>query len=382
MTEAQMLSSILYKINKFFILLFAVILTTNSYAAITDGKFSINQIFDVQYFWNGNTLNASNFIAPYDKNFQTVTATAGQYFEFFPSTTNPGKYGLRLMNSDGSFNKVIHDFGDITALSSDAIFYVGSGFFGNVITPSEGFSYGSSATFENMNRAVTQADLDGYTYASTEPLAAGQTAASAPSSPPPAPTPVYTSAITTQQSNRKAAVLANTNGNQADVIIQGNSNLVTIEQIGPGHYSGVDIVGNTNTVSVNQHSLTDRHYSELTIEGTRNSVNIIQQEGGKNSFAIILGNDNTAIIEQKGSGNHYANLEIVGNNHRALISQNGSGIHNASVSISGSQPWNFELYQDGNTGRTYSLPHGMTDGATVSGHCATVGGCSIIINQN
>lgn len=351
----------------------------NANAAITDGKFGINQIFDVQYYWSGNTLHASNFIAPYDKNFQTVTATAGQYFEFFASTTNPGKYGMRLMNSDGSFNRVIHDYGDITALSGDAIFYIGSGFFGNVITPSAGFAYGSSATFEDMNRSVTSADIENYTFASTTPLAAGETAST---SAPPAPTePVFSSAITTTQAARRDAAFAVTTGNQADVFIQGNSNIITVEQIGPGHYSGIDIVGNTNTVSVNQHSTSDRHYSELTVDGSRNSVNIIQQDGSKNSFAIILGNDNTAIIDQRGTGTHYANLEIVGDGHRALISQNGSGGHNASVSLSGSQPWNFELYQDGATGRTYSLPHGMTDGSTISGHCATVGGCAIVINQ-
>ena len=37
---------------------------TASQAAITDGAFSVNQIFDVQYYWSGNDLNASNFIAP------------------------------------------------------------------------------------------------------------------------------------------------------------------------------------------------------------------------------------------------------------------------------------------------------------------------------
>lgn len=152
---------------------------SNAFAAITDGKFGINQIFDVQYWWNGNTLNASSFIAPYDKNFNTVTVTSGQYFQFFASTTNPGTYGLKLMNSNGTFNRVIHDTGDITALGSGAIFYIGSGFFGNVITTAQGYNYGSSATFTNMDTSVTSSDLSSYTYASTTPLAAGQTAAPA-----------------------------------------------------------------------------------------------------------------------------------------------------------------------------------------------------------
>lgn len=168
------------------LLLLLVLFCSNSFAAITDGKFGVNQIFDVQYYWQGTTLYASNFIAPYDKNFQTVTITSGQYFQFFESTTNPGKYGLKLMNADGTFNRVIHDYGDITALGSGAIFYIGSGFFGNVISTATGYNYGASGTFTNMDTNVTSTDLNNYTFASSTPLAAGQTAA-----PVPAPTAIY-----------------------------------------------------------------------------------------------------------------------------------------------------------------------------------------------
>lgn len=169
------------------LLLLLAFVCSNAFAAITDGKFGINQIFDVQYWWNGTTLNASNFIAPYDKNFQTVTVTSGQYFQFFASTTNPGTYGLKLMNADGTFNRVVHDTGDITALGSGAIFYIGSGFFGNVITTAQGYNYGASATFTNMDTSVSSTDLNNYTFASSTPLASGQTAGP----PPPAPTAIY-----------------------------------------------------------------------------------------------------------------------------------------------------------------------------------------------
>ena len=158
------------------ILLALMFLCSNAFAAITDGKFGINQIFDVQYYWSGNTLNASNFIAPYNKNFQTVTVSAGQYFQFFASTTNPGTYGLKLMNSNGTQHSIVHDTGDITALGNGAIFYIGSGFFGNVITTAQGYNYGASASFTNMDTSVTSSDLNNYTYASSTPLSAGQTA--------------------------------------------------------------------------------------------------------------------------------------------------------------------------------------------------------------
>jgi hypothetical protein len=147
-------------------------------ADITDGKFSTNQIFDVQYYWSGTTLNASNFIAPYDMNFQHPTVGNGQYFAFFNSTTNPGTYGLGLYNADGTLAQVVHDTGTLQAIGPDALFYVGSGFFGTVITTSAGYAYGQSASFTNMDTSVTSTEASSYTWASTTPLGAGQTAGS------------------------------------------------------------------------------------------------------------------------------------------------------------------------------------------------------------
>jgi hypothetical protein len=364
-------------------------------AGIIDMKLSPAQVFDVQWNIQGTTFNASNFTRPYysvDQNGNSCSfcqmttqqlndiVANNQYFGFFESTTNPGTYGFAVFNADGTKAWTLHNTGSFKALSPDVVFYNGNGFWGTVISVTEGFSYGSSKSWTGVTVDPTQQQIDEYVPGATEPLAAGETASASP--PPPPPTPVFSSAITTEQAARRSAAFANTTGNQAEVFIQGNNNIVLVEQIGPGHYSSIDILGNTNTVSVNQHSTSSRHYSEATVIGSRNSVNVIQEDGGKNSFAVILGDDNTAIIEQRGLGTHYSNLLIDGNGHRALISQNGSGGHNATVSLSGSQPWDFQLYQDGSTGRTYSLPHGMSDGSTVSGHCATVGGCSIIINQN
>ena len=147
-------------------------------ADITDGHFSTNQIFDVQYYWSGTTLNASNFIAPYDMNFQHPTVGSGQYFAFFNSTTNPGTYGLGLYNADGTQAQVVHDTGTLQAIGPDALFYIGSGFFGTVITTSAGYAYGSNGSFTSMDTSVTSTDASSYTWASTVPLSAGQTASS------------------------------------------------------------------------------------------------------------------------------------------------------------------------------------------------------------
>jgi hypothetical protein len=166
------------KLKKLVAAITLAVSSLSAQAAITDGAFSVNQIFDVQYYWSGNDLNASNFIAPYDSGFNTVTVTSGQYFKFIDN--NDGSYGLGLYNSDNTLDRVIHQTGTITALGSGAIFYIGSGFFGNVISTSQGYSYGDNATFTNMDQSVTSSDLASYTWASTTPLADGQTAGSTP----------------------------------------------------------------------------------------------------------------------------------------------------------------------------------------------------------
>jgi hypothetical protein len=376
-----MLYSILRKLSKVALLLSVVFLSKISFAAITDGKFGINQIFDVQYYWNGNTLHASNFIAPYDKNFQTVTVTSGQYFKFFPSVTDPGKYGLGLYNSDGSLARVIHDYGDITALGNGAIFYIGSGFFGNVISTAQGYNYGASATFENMDQDVTSTDLNNYTWASTEPLAAGETASSPP--PPPPPTPVYSSGITTQQQTRKTNNLnLNPLGHNSQVNILGDDNIINIQQVGGRHFVAVDVQGNVNNAEVLQTSTVGaRHYMEARVVGSNNDLVLHQRDTSKTQFVEVLGNNNSVTAHQRGTGSHYLDVRIAGDNHTAGILQDGAGSHRATVYLDGSQPWNFNLNQNGSTGQTYSLPHGMSDGSAVSGTCSAIGGCNLTVNQ-
>jgi hypothetical protein len=190
-------------------------MVSNTNAAVTDGAFSINQIFDVQYNWSGTTLNASNFIAPYDSNFQTVTATAGQYFKFIDN--GDGTHGMGLYNSDNTLNRVIHSTGQITALGSGAIFYLGSGWLGNVISTAEGYNYGASASFTNMDTSVSAGDISSYTWASTTPLAAGQTAGSTGT------TPTYT-AITSANVVQVTPTSNNSpSGEGATNVIDGNS---------------------------------------------------------------------------------------------------------------------------------------------------------------
>jgi hypothetical protein len=256
-------------------------MVSNTNAAITDGAFSINQIFDVQYYWSGannDTLNASNFIAPYDKDFNTVTTTAGQYFQFFESTVQPGTYGMKLMNADGTFNRVIHDYGTITAIGNDAIFYLGTGWLGNVISINQGYAYGSSATFTNMDTTVTSSELTSYSWSNTTPLAAGETAgASAPTVVSTAPTTPVTSSTTTdgvtttstqvtQGQTVSVTTVTDTRGDQTAKTLSVNRNTTVL------HVTPVTTVVTATTPYTTVTTTTTRNIETLS-DGTTRIVN-------------------------------------------------------------------------------------------------------------
>jgi hypothetical protein len=197
------------------------------------------------------------------------------------------------------------------------------------------------------------------------------------------PTPVYSSGINPTQAGRRAANLAQTTGNNANVNIVGNNNSVSVQQIGGGHYASVDVVGNSNSIDTLQTTATSsRHYLEASVTGNSNTLVLQQWETGKNMFLNVDGDSNDLTVNQKGSGNHYLNLTLIGNDHNASIVQDGSGNHAATIQLeNGGGAWNFQLSQNGSTNQTYSLPHGLSNGNTVSGVCSTPSGCNLTVNQ-
>jgi hypothetical protein len=206
------------------------------------------------------------------------------------------------------------------------------------------------------------------------------------------PTPVYGStALTTAQQSRTNAALAAYNSGAGDTVeanIFGDENLVNIIQAGGVSYLNLAIAGNLNTFDSEQDLATGSHgYIEATIIGNSNDVDILQKgnntdgTGDKAAIVTITGNSNTVDIRQHGLGDKFLDLEITGNDHSASIFQNGAGNHSARVALDGSQPWNFDLTQNGATSQTYTLPHTMSDGAAVSGTCSAIGGCNLTILQ-
>ena len=174
-------------------------------AGITDLKLSTAQIFDVQWYISGGTLNASGFNYIYASvNYATQTNSAarwtaaqtsdansnGRYIGFFNSTTNPGTYGMAVFNSDGTKYKIINNTGSFAALANGAIFYNGNGAWGTLITTGQGYSLGQSGSWAVTQSNPTNTQLQAYVPPSSTPLASGQTAAPA-GPPPPVPTAIY-----------------------------------------------------------------------------------------------------------------------------------------------------------------------------------------------
>jgi len=201
------------------------------------------------------------------------------------------------------------------------------------------------------------------------------------------PTPVYgSSAPTTAQQSRmdsKLALAAQGQDNTVEASIFGDDNDINITQAGGPSYILLSILGNQNQFEATQNmSGGAMAYNETTIIGDTNDVDIIQQgTGDKAAFVNIIGDSNTANINQKDSGTHFVDLSIEGDNHLVDILQEGAGDHAATVELDGTQPWNFDLTQSGNTSQTYTLPHAMSDGSSVSGTCMAIGGCNITVIQ-
>jgi hypothetical protein len=212
------------------------------------------------------------------------------------------------------------------------------------------------------------------------------------SAPVAAATPVYgsTAPTTAQQTriNAKLALAAAGQGDTVEASIFGDDNLIHIIQAGGVSYLNLMISGNLNSFESEQDLATGSHgYIEATITGNSNDVDILQKgravdgTGNKAAILTITGDSNTVDIRQHGLGDKFVDLAITGDNHTASIFQNGAGDHTARVALDGTQPWNFDLTQKGNTSQTYSLPHSMSDGSSVSGTCAAVGGCNLTIVQ-
>lgn len=369
-------------------LLFAFLfLCSSAYAAITDLKVSTAQIFDVQWSISGNTLNASGFNYIFASvNYATQTNSAarwtaaqtadagsnGRYIGFFNSTTHPGTYGMAVFNADGTRYKIINNTGSFRALANGAIFYNGNGMWGTLITTSQGYSLGQSGSWTVTASFPTNAQLQAYVPPSSEPLAAGQTAAPAAPSLCCGGSAASFNADAANTTKVQTFVARTTNDSQVHIEQIGVGNRITVNQTGTkNNYTKYNSNGSNNTVSVTQsgNGSTLVNYIDAIVVGSNNNINLQQSStgGGKGIFAAVNNNSNTLIIQQKDNGNHYADVTLSGGSKNVDITQQGSAAQMAKITLSGN-PTDLSLTQSGATQNFYSINF----------NCATVGGCAKI----
>lgn len=368
-------------IAKIRLFLLSLLLCSTAQAAITDLKIGVAQIFDVQWYMSGTTLNVSSMTRPFQSvpTARQMTTTEintmsgnNQYFKFFNSTTNPGTYGMAIYNSDGSLNRVVHNTGTFYKMGDGVIFYQGNNAWGTIISTARGYSYGNSASFTNTY-TPTSTQLANYTPPSDTTLAAGQTAA-------PSLCCGASSTSFNADANNVAKVQAFVNRTTADskVILEqiGSFNTITVEQTGTkNNYAKYSGTGDSNTISITQqaNNNTQTNYTDLYINGNSNTVDIKQRTSnetnsfGKGAFVSITGNSNSLILDQKNSGNHYAEVSLSGGSKNVDILQQGSAAHMARVGLSGN-PVDLSLSQSGSTQQFYSINY----------NCTTTGGCAKI----
>jgi hypothetical protein len=169
--------------------------------------------------------------------------------------------------------------------------------------------------------------------------------------------------------------------------VTGNTNNITLWQArnpttglqdgqeSGGHYTGLNINGSTNTLSLKQSNdggTTSGHFAYVDVTGNNNQGTLKQMGNGeKTFFGSINGNTNIFDITQQGSGSYF-DLSLTGNGHNVTANQKDAGSHKATINLTnagGSSTVN--LIQQGATAQNINITQ----------QCATLSGCSVSVTQ-
>ena len=143
-----------------------------------------------------------------------------------------------------------------------------------------------------------------------------------------------------------------------------------------GHYTGLNLTGNSNTLTVKQSNdggTSSGHFAYIDISGNGNQ-GLLKQSGNNEKifFGVLSGNSNIFDITQQGTGNHFLDLTLTGNNNNATILQKDSGSHKATVNLTNAGgPMSVNLTQQGSTAQSISITQ----------QCANLSGCSVTVTQ-
>ena len=341
-------------------------------------KLSSGTVSQLNYYWGNGTVLDSGRSERVIVNFYgyiTIPSTGSQDIQFY-LYADDGVYmkiDSTVVISDwneqgaGTWNYVSTD----QTLTGGSTYYIDAWWYEN----------GGGAAFKlYWDQSGSVALVPSSAYSLTDPSASSTSSA----------TPSYSSGPTSAQQTRLSSAISSANSGESNSInidIDGDDNDVMITQAGEPSYLLLNVTGNLNSVDIEQDATnvgtSHGHYTEAEILGSSNSIDLLQTgSGNKAAFIDIAGDSNTANLIQKDSGNHYLMLDFIGDGNTATVTQEGSGDHAATIELTESGgAWTFGLTQSGSTGKTYSLPHSMSDGSTVTGTCSTPAGCSLTITQ-
>ena len=170
--------------------------------------------------------------------------------------------------------------------------------------------------------------------------------------------------------NNTVSITQNNDNNVLGLDINGASNTLSITQ-DKDQRALVNIVGGSNQLNLDQLHLLNvgDHFSSIDIQGNSNILDIDQKESGDKILFLDIDSSNNVTILQEGTGNHFLDIDLT-NNHTVNITQDGTGSHDATVNLSGNSS-TVNLTQDSATDQNYHLEQ----------NCANVS-CSATVTQN
>mgnify|MGYP001204335711 FL=1 len=170
--------------------------------------------------------------------------------------------------------------------------------------------------------------------------------------------------------NNTVSITQNNDNNVLGLDINGASNTLSITQ-DKDQRALVNIVGGSNQLNLDQLHLLNvgDHFSSIDIQGNSNILDIDQKESGDKILFLDIDSSNNVTILQEGTGNHFLDIDLT-NNHTINITQDGTGDHDATVNLSGNSS-TLNLTQDSATDQNYILEQ----------NCANVS-CSATVTQN
>ena len=169
--------------------------------------------------------------------------------------------------------------------------------------------------------------------------------------------------------NNTVSITQNNDNNVLGLDINGASNTLSITQ-DKDQRALVNIVGGSNQLNLDQLHLLNvgDHFSSIDIQGNSNILDIDQKESGDKILFLDIDSSNNVTVLQEGTGTHFLDIDLT-NNHTVNITQDGTGSHDATVNLSGNSS-TVNLTQDSATDQNYHLEQ----------NCASVS-CSATVTQ-